>query len=93
MRYVRRAAKRDRNEQEIVNALEAVGWQVFRELPTDLLCYRAGVWKVLEVKPPANKRNEPRLDKRQTEQADFCTLTNTPYAVTPAQAIAALSRP
>jgi hypothetical protein len=87
---VRFAKKRDANELQIVAALEAAGWRVYRELPVDLLCHKAGVWKLLEVKEPANKRNEPRLDKRQTEQAAFIALTNTPYVVTPEQALEAL---
>jgi hypothetical protein len=90
MRYARKV---DTTQGEIVNALRAVGWQVWIiEEPCDLLCYRAGVWRTLECKTPRNKAGDPRLDKRQKAQNEFCEATNTPRVTSPAQAIAALSR-
>lgn len=52
---MRRAAKRDANEPEIVEALELAGWTVVKisdsGLP-DLLCLRRGVTRLVEVKAP-----------------------------------------
>lgn len=89
---MRRAAKRDSSETEIVAAIEKAGWQVFRSLPADLLCFKAGVWKVLEAKSPRNQKGDPRHDKRQKAQAEFLSLTSTPVVVTPQQALDALER-
>jgi Holliday junction resolvase len=46
----RYAKKRDKSEPEIVEALQAAGFKVWRELPVDLLAYRAGRFYVLECK-------------------------------------------
>lgn len=90
----RYARKIDTTQTEIVNALRAVGWQVwFIGEPCDLLCYRAGVWRTLEAKSPRNKRGDPRRDKRQSKQDEFLAATNTPRVTSAAQAIAALSAP
>ncbi len=86
----RYAKKRDTVEPGIVEALEAAGWQVFKELPCDLLTYRAGIWRTLECKTPKNKRGDPRSDTRQVKQREFLEATRTPIAVTAEQALAAL---
>lgn len=88
MRYAR---KTDTSQQAIVAALRACGWLVFCVgEPCDLFAYKNGVWRALEVKTPRNKRGDPRLDKRQAEQAEFCRLTDTPYVTTPEGALQAL---
>lgn len=87
-RYV--VHQKDSTQDAIVAALEAAGWQVFTHLPCDLLCFKAGIWRTLEAKPPKNKRNEPRLRSVQSRQAAFLAQTNTPVAVTPEQALRAL---
>jgi hypothetical protein len=88
---IRRAAKRDQSEQAIVKAVRSAGWHVWLiGIPCDALCYKNGVFKPLEFKTARNKRGEPRLDKRQTAQAEFCALTGTPYVTSPEQALEAL---
>lgn len=87
---MRRAAKRDLVEPAIVEALQAAGWQVWRELPCDLLCFKAGTWRTLEAKSPRNKRGDPKHDKRQAKQDAFLALTGTPRVTSAEQALAAL---
>lgn len=57
------AAKRDGNEQELVRYLEALGFVVERDLPTDLIVVRNGKLVVGEV-----KNGRGRLTPRE---ADF----------------------
>jgi hypothetical protein len=88
-------AKRDANEPDIVDALEGIGCQVWRELPVDLL-YRLptdppSVLRTMEVKEPLAS-GKPKLDKRQVEQAEFCAETGTPYVTTPEQAVEIVNR-
>lgn len=83
-----RRSRSDSTRAEIVKAVRLAGWETWDiGYPCDLLCYRAGMWKTLECKPPKNKRNEPKLRKEQTKQASFCERTNTPYVVTAEQAL------
>lgn len=77
MKYRRHDAKRDEAEPEIVAALEKAGWEVYRELPVDLLCLkRDGAHvrvKLLEAKTARGKKNPKAvLDKRQARQNAFC---------------------
>lgn len=52
----RRAAKRDANEREIIEALERVGCVVFQlDKPADILARRRGHWYLMEVKGPHGK--------------------------------------
>jgi len=89
---VARYAKRvDKTQAEIVAAVRAAGWLVWLiGEPCDALCYRAGVWRTLEIKTPnrANGKYKPRKD--QAEQNDFCERTGTPRVTTPHEAVAAL---
>lgn len=88
MRYARKV---DTTQAEIVEALRKAGWMVWIiEEPCDLLCYRNGVWKTVECKTPANKRGDPRLDKRQKAQNVFCTVTGTPRVTSAEAALRAL---
>jgi hypothetical protein len=82
--------KRDSSEKAIVEALEAAGYLVYRELPCDLLVFKAGRFQCLEVKSPRNRRGDPRHDKRQEAQTAFLALTGTPVAVTAEAALRAL---
>ena len=51
MSLIRRAAKRDAIEPEIIQALRAAGCRVWQlSKPFDLLCGRSGRFTVLEVK-------------------------------------------
>ena len=60
---MRRAAKVDLNHTEIVTALRKLGWSVLslaavgKGVP-DLLCHRAGVLRLCEVKGPKGKLTE-----------------------------------
>lgn len=77
----RKNPTRDLAEPAVVAALRASGCLVLRELPTDLLVYCRGQWKLLEVKTPTatgkvRKRND------QQEQADFCRDYDVPYITT-----------
>jgi hypothetical protein len=88
------ARKVDTTQADIVNGLRACGWLVWIiEWPCDLLCYRAGVWKTLECKTANRKGGRYKPRKDQMDQNDFCEMTNTPRATSPAAAIAALSQP
>ena len=50
---MRRAARRDQNEPEIIDALRAVGAFVWPlDQPVDLLVGHRGQWHLLEVKRP-----------------------------------------
>lgn len=90
MRYARKA---DSTQAEVVAAIRAVGWQVwFIGEPVDLLCFRAGEFRCLEVKSPRNKAGDPVRDKRRVAQDAFIAATGTPRVTSGAQAIAALSR-
>lgn len=57
---MRRAAKIDANHRLIVDALRACGWLVMSlaalgKGAPDLLIFRQGVWKLIEVKGPKGK--------------------------------------
>jgi hypothetical protein len=57
---MRRAAKRDRNEAEIVEALRKCGLHVIHaDQPWDLVCSWGGYVKLAEVKAPRNMKMEP----------------------------------
>lgn len=86
----RRAAKRDQSEALIVEAIEAAGWRVWRELPTDLICFKDGTWKLLECKVANRKDGSYRVRTDQAKQAAFCLETGTPYVTTPEAALLAL---
>lgn len=88
----RYATNSDKTQGEIVKALRKAGWQVWViKRPVDLLCWRLGVgFRLLECKSPANKRGDPKIDKRQVEQNDFIELTGVPRVTSPEQALAAL---
>lgn len=93
--YKRRADKPDAPTQRIVDELRALHFEVHHVgRPVDLLVraptWPPNTWKLLEVKRPANKRNDPRLDKRQKAQAEFCERHQVPYVTSTEQALAAL---
>jgi len=90
-RYAVRPSRRDNAEAAIVDALERAGWEVWRELPCDLLVYKPSKgFRTLETK--SNKRADGTvvLRKEQTKQAGFCLRTNTAYVTTPEEALRAL---
>lgn len=94
MKPIRRT-RRDSTQKDIVAGLERCGWNVWViGWPCDLLCYRRDKgFRTLEAKRPKSARNaQPKLDKRQREQADFCTFTNTPYVTNIEQALIEVMR-
>jgi hypothetical protein len=86
----RYARKRDLAEPEIVGALQAAGFQVWRDLPVDLLVrdpkWLQGVFRCLEVKTPGLGTHESERE-RQTE---FIRVTGTPIVKTPVEALQAV---
>jgi len=86
-----RRTRVDSPQQAIVEALRSAGWAVWIiGWPCDLLCWKSGKFRTLEVKPPKNKSGEPKLRKEQQEQAIFCDYTGTPYVTSPEQALIVL---
>ena len=75
---MRRAARRDEAEEPIVNALEAIGCLVYKDLPGDLLIHRPswgkGWFRVQEV-----KTGKAKTQRKQKRQKDF--LEDTGCAV------------
>ena len=86
---LRRAAKRDLAEPSVVEALEAAGYMVWRELPCDLLVFRAGRFYCLEVKT-ATKSGKTPIRKDRAKQNSFCELTGTPRVTSAEMALRAL---
>jgi len=63
--YTRRNAKTDANQKEIVDALTALGVDVYQiDKPVDLLCGVNGITFLLEVK---NRDGKNRVTKAQAE--------------------------
>ena len=83
--YVRRAAKRDTAEKEIVDGLRAVGALVVRlNWPIDLLVrHKKRVW-LMEIK------SGPHLRKDQQAQREFCRAWEVPIVKTPDDALAVI---
>jgi len=88
MSYQRRESKRDRSEPEIVQALEAAGVRVWRDLPVDLLVYRSawgpGWYRCLEVKTPGEPKHSAKRCKAQDE---FIRDTGAIIVKTPSEAL------
>lgn len=85
------AKRRDLAEPPIIEALEKAGWLVEQlDRPCDLLCWRAGIVKLLEVKTGRGKNLRVVKDKRQKAQMDFLILTGTRIVRTPEEALSAV---
>lgn len=84
------AKRRDLSETAIVQALEAAGCTVYRELPLDLLVRvprdPPGIVRLLECKTPRRTGNWSK-DQRQLKQMEAMQVTGTPYVTTPEQAL------
>ena len=77
---------RDRGERAIIDALEAAGCRVWQlHTPADLLVWKRGRWRLLEVKDEDAK---PRKDQaeQEREQAEL----GIPTVRTPGDALAAI---
>lgn len=84
------AARADKSQSVIVDAIRKSGWAVFViGRPVDLLCWRRDKgFKCLEVKTDKGKRKERIvIDKRSAEQNEFIELTGTPRVCTPEAAL------
>ena len=83
----RHDARRDDTEPAIIEALEAAGWDVWRELPVDLLCYHPATdtFKTLECK----SKDKP-LKPKPGKQTEFIEQTGCPIVKTPEAALIAL---
>lgn len=85
----------DSSQAEIIAALEKAGYEVFRQLPVDLLVRKRsnGSLALLECKTRTGKRvPKAKLDKRQVAQQEFCERTGTPYVTTAEEALQALRK-
>lgn len=87
--------RRDASEPSIVDALEKAGWEIWKRLPTDLLCLKRIrgelVVKLVEVKTPKGKKNPKAvIDKRQVEQNEFLARHEIPRTCTPIDALKAV---
>lgn len=82
--------KRDVSEPAIVDALRKAGFQVYTQLPCDLLVWRPDKgWHTLENKTPT-KTGKRRRRTDQGSQDAFIALTGTPVVLTPEEALRAL---
>lgn len=87
---MRWAAKRDANEEEVVQALERAGWTVVKVSSpgvADLLCVRQGVVRLLEVKRRGGRLAEAQQRTHDRLRAAGLTV---PIARTPEQALEAV---
>lgn len=81
---MRRAAKRDTSEEEVVQALEAIGFAVERlsaEGMPDLLMSKAGRWYVAEVKTGKRGLTPAQVRMHQAARADIPILRNREDAI------------
>jgi hypothetical protein len=82
-----RAQKRDIAEPAIVEALQAIGAKVYRDLPVDLLVYYRGRFHCLEVKTPGLGAHR----KERKRQLAFLADTASPIVKTPEEALQAVT--
>ena len=95
---MRRAAKVDSTQADIVDGLRRAGVRVeIIGQPVDLLCrywsnrHRDFIWMPLEVKTPYGKRApKARADKRQETQRRFLAETGVPVVTSFTEALKAL---
>ena len=79
-------ARRDDTEKAIIEGLEKAGWTVWRELPVDLLLWRADKgYRVLE-----NKSEGKPLVPKKGPQTEFVELTGCPIVNNAIDAIKAV---
>ena len=79
---MRRAAKRDANEAEIVNVLRLAGAYVIQQdEPCDLWVGYRGRWFSLEVKDGSKPPSRRKLTDQQLEHQQECTNHSLPFDV------------
>lgn len=91
----RAAAKVDKSQQPIVEAIEAEGWDCYLiRLPCDLLCWHPvlDIWQPLEVKTPQPNGKARARPSEQPNQKRFLRWTDLPVVTTPQQALEVLSQ-
>lgn len=73
-------ARRDDTEPAIVAALEKAGWQVWRKLHVDLLCYHAATdtYRPLECKSTGKPLKPKKGPQKAFIDATGCPIVNTP---------------
>ena len=87
---MRRAARRDLAEPDIVLALLKAGALVeYLDYPVDLLVRFQGKNYLLEVKTPGASRSKT-MQARQKAQTEFCRLWCVPIVHNPAEALYAI---
>lgn len=78
----RRAARRDANEPDLIEALERAGATVVRcDAPVDLCAGWGGRWTWLEVKDPSQPPSRRRLTEAQEKFFARCHAAGLPAAV------------
>lgn len=86
--------KRDKSEPAIVEALEAAGYDVYRQQRSDLMVRKSywepGTFLVMECKTGQGKKGRIAVDKRQKAQIAFLKQTGVPRVTTPAMALEAV---
>ena len=84
----RYAKARDKNEKEIVNALEAIGCTVVRlDTPVDLLCGRGGKNILLECKMPKGRLTKPQVKFLAGYKGQVRVVTTPEEAIAAVQAL------
>lgn len=94
MSIYRAAAKVDKSQLPIVEAIEAEGWDCWLiRLPCDLLCWHPvlDIWQPIEVKTPQANGKARNRPNEQLEQKRFLRWTSVPVVTTPQQALQVLS--
>jgi len=87
----RYAKKRDNAEAVIVEAIRKAGWRVWLlDKPCDLVCWKDGSFRCLEVKTIRGKKGQVYADARQARQAEFLELTGVTIVKTPEEALRVL---
>jgi hypothetical protein len=95
-RFAVRPSRRDSVEPSIVEALEKAGWEVYKELPVDLLLLKRAKdgrtqVKLLEAKTAQGKRDpKARVRKEQVTQNEFCSRWGIPKPTNPIEALIAV---
>lgn len=87
----RAAAKVDKSQLTIVQAIEAEGWDCWLiRLPCDVLCWHPvlDIWQPLECKTREEDRRKQRgADKGSESQRKFLRWTEVPVVYTPEEAL------
>lgn len=90
MSIKRWSTRKDISQRQIVEALEAVGCEVWIiERPCDLLTKFRGRWLPIECKTP-QRNGRARRRNDQAEQTELIERTRIPVVTTPVEALRAI---